>query len=71
MDVPELHRQIEHVNSSMADAHEKYGDDFECAYKELTSMPPTHEGAREIVGSIWHSTNPGEELMRWHRRQLH
>ena len=51
------------MNASMRSAHERYGSDFETAYKQLTAMDPRNPLARELVAQVVRSDDPGEALM--------
>lgn len=54
------------VEVTMADAHDRYGADFEDAYRDLTSCDKNDPAARALVQRIMHSDHPGEALMKWH-----
>lgn len=58
-----------HVNSSMADAHEEHGQEFEAAYRALTSLNPSDPSARAMVQRIYDAPNPGRAIMRWYGEQ--
>jgi hypothetical protein len=58
-----------HVNASLTDAREEHGEEFDAAYKALTSMNPGDPIARATVQRIYDSPNPGRSLMRWHGEQ--
>jgi hypothetical protein len=54
------------VNASLRAAHEEHGEEFERAYRGLTSMDPNHYAARALVQSIWNSEDPGAAMMEMH-----
>jgi hypothetical protein len=54
------------VNASLAAAHREHGADFEAAYRQMTSMDPSHYAARALVQSIWNSDDPGRALMEFY-----
>lgn len=62
----EAGRQIDNVETTMGAAHERYGEEFEAAYRDLTSSNPADPVARATVQRITHSKDPGEALMQWH-----
>jgi hypothetical protein len=52
------------VNSSMRNAHENYGSDFEEAFSAITSLDRRNPNHQAIVSGIWGSPDPGQELIR-------
>jgi hypothetical protein len=58
------------VNDSMARAHERYGRDFETTYQSLQQMDQNNPLAREIVGHVVNSPDPGQSLMELHQNDL-
>jgi hypothetical protein len=55
------------VESSLADAADEHGEQFQTAYQSL--IRAGQSGDRQTVQQIWDSPNPGRALMRWHDRQ--
>jgi hypothetical protein len=58
-----------HVQASLVDAQEQHGEEFDAAYKALTSLPQGDPIARATVQRIWDAPNPGKALMRWNGEQ--
>lgn len=55
------------AGTSMQIAHYKHGEVFEKAYKELTALP-VDDTSRQLVQRLYHSPNPGEAIVAWHRQ---
>lgn len=56
------------VETSFEIAHVKHGDAFGKAYEAINGLNPQNPDDRATVQRIYNSPNPGEELVRWHRR---
>jgi hypothetical protein len=58
--------ESDRVNASLRAAHEEHGTEFDKAYRQMTSMDPSHYAARALVQSVWNSPDPGAALMEMH-----
>ncbi len=56
------------VSMSFELAHVKHKDAFDNAMAAVNKLNPTNPTDREIVQSIYNSPNPGEALVKWHKR---
>lgn len=55
------------VNMNLANTREVHGEKFDAAYQGILTAAQTEPEARLAIQKIWHSDNPGAELLRWHR----
>lgn len=55
-----------YVNASLFRAHRERGEEFEAAYKALTSLNPADPANRATVQSIYSSPEPGLAVMDWY-----
>lgn len=62
-------REARSVNTSLGAAHERYGEDFEAAYKALTTQDHNDPIARATVQRIWDAPDSGKALMHWYGGQ--
>jgi hypothetical protein len=53
-------------NSQMQQAAELYGDDFQQAWQDITSMDQNDPSARQAIQTVVNSPNPGAALMSVH-----
>lgn len=56
------------VETSFALAHATHKDTFAKAFEAINGLDPQNPDDRATVQRIYNSPNPGEELVRWHRR---
>lgn len=56
------------VETSMAIAHGTHKGVFEEAFTALNGLDPKSPDDRATVQRIYNSSNPGEELVKWHKR---
>lgn len=56
------------VETSFEIAHVKHQDAFAKAYEAINGLNPQNPDDRATVQRIYNSPNPGEELVRWHKR---
>jgi hypothetical protein len=56
------------VETSFALAHNTHKETFAEAYKAINGLNPQNPDDRAVVQRIYNSTNPGEELVKWHKR---
>lgn len=56
------------VETSFEIAHVKHGDAFGKAYEAINGLNPQNPDDRATVQRIYNSPNPGEELVKWHKR---
>lgn len=56
------------VEFSMGLAHARYGDAFNGALQSLQRLDPQNPEDRSTVQRIYGSSNPGEALVAWHKR---
>lgn len=57
------------VETSFALAHNTHKDTFAKAYEAINGLNPQNPDDRATVQRIYNSANPGEELVKWHKRQ--
>lgn len=57
------------VETSMAIAHGTHKAVFEEAFAAMNGLNPQNADDRATVQRIYNAPNPGEELVRWHKRQ--
>lgn len=58
------------INMNLAHTREVHGEKFDAAYQEIISAAQAEPEARIAIQKIWHSDNPGGELLRWHRDRV-
>lgn len=56
------------VETSFAIAHATHKDTFDKAFQAINGLNPQNPDDRATVQRIYNSPNPGEELVKWHRR---
>lgn len=56
------------VETSFALAHATHKDTFAKAYEAINGLNPQNPDDRVTVQRIYNSPNPGEELVKWHKR---
>ncbi len=56
------------VSMSFELAHVKHKDAFDNAMAAVNKLNPQNPADREIVQSIYNAPNPGEALVKWHKR---
>jgi hypothetical protein len=56
------------VNTSFRIAHVQHKDAFEKAYEAVNRLNPQNPDDRATVQRIYNSPDPGEELVKWHKR---
>lgn len=56
------------VSMSFELAHVKHSAAFENAMAAVNKLDPNNPSDREVVQGIYNSPNPGESLVRWHKR---
>lgn len=56
------------VETSFALAHATHKDTFAKAFEAINGLDPQNPDDRATVQRIYNSPNPGEELVRWHKR---
>ncbi|MCS3725500.1 hypothetical protein [Bradyrhizobium betae] len=56
------------VETSFALAHATHKDTFGKAFEAINGLNPQNPDDRATVQRIYNSANPGEELVRWHKR---
>lgn len=56
------------VETSFALAHATHKDTFAKAYEAINGLNPQNPDDRATVQRIYNSPNPGEELVKWHKR---
>lgn len=56
------------VDNSLRAAHGRYGDTFSQAFSAVKSLDPNSMEGRETVRRIYNSSDPGEALVQWHKR---
>lgn len=56
------------VETSFALAHVQHKDAFEGALAAINGLNPQNPDDRATVQRIYNSANPGEELVKWHKR---
>lgn len=62
--------QAERVNGSLAAARERYGADFDQAFRSMTSMDPNNPTARSLVQHVLSSRDPGEAVLQLHNNGM-
>jgi hypothetical protein len=62
--------QDHRVNSSMQEARERYGADFDRTFESIASMRADNPMAQQIARSIVDAPDPGEAVMQWHDSQV-
>lgn len=56
------------VSMSFEMAHVRHGGTFQTAMDSINKLDPTNPQDRQLVQSIYNSPNPGESLVKWHKR---
>lgn len=56
------------VETSFALAHNTHKETFAKAYEAINGLNPQNPDDRATVQRIYNSSNPGEELVKWHKR---
>ncbi|EJN14748.1 hypothetical protein PMI42_01722 [Bradyrhizobium sp. YR681] len=56
------------VETSFALAHSTHKDTFAKAFEAINGLNPQNPDDRATVQRIYNAPNPGEELVRWHKR---
>jgi hypothetical protein len=62
--------QENRMEASLQHAAQKYGQDFQDAYNDVTSMNPNSPLARDIIQTAMATSDPGEAIMELHNNQL-
>ena len=60
--------EAQRVEGSLSVAHQKHGEAFISAFDAVKKLDPQNPENRSLVQRMYRSPNPGEELVRWHKR---
>jgi hypothetical protein len=60
--------EAQRVETSLSMAHQKHGETFIAAFDAVKKLDPAKPENRALVQSMYRAPNPGDELVRWHKR---